>query len=429
MLQLLMRSMARLGQNLHLKNLVFLALNLIIMAVEAQLLTASNRYLSGSTRSQGATLASNGGSFSVENYGAVGDGEHDDTEAFTGAWNGACKASSATLLVPSGKTFLVNNLDFQGPCQPGFTFQVDGTIAAPEDPSSWKSNYVWLLFQHLQQFTLTGKGTIDGKGNNWWGKQKSRPAAIQFNDVKGSTLSGLKVTDSPQFHVTLTDCESVQIVGITIQAPESSPNTDGIDTFVSTNIVIRDSTIGTGDDCVGIGDGSSNIEISDITCGPGHGISIGSLGRGNAKADVHSIHVVNAKLTSTTNGLRIKTWPGGSGMASDITYENVQMENVSNPIIINQFYCDTGDTESACKDQGSAVKISNVKYNNIKGTSATQEGITFSCSQSGSCTDITLDDIDLVLESGAQASCHAQYVQGHIVGDAIPSGCLGNNAK
>ncbi|GLJ10446.1 hypothetical protein SUGI_0128290 [Cryptomeria japonica] len=139
-----------------------------------------------------------------------------------------------------------------------------------------------------------------------------------------------------------------------------------------------------GDDCVAIGDGSSNIEISDITCGPGHGISIGSLGRGNTKADVHSIHVDGAELTSTTKGLRIKTWP--------------------QPIIINQFYCDTGDTGSACKDQGSAVKISSVKYNNIKGTSATEDGITFSCSLSGSCTDITLDNIDLVLDSGCEAS-------------------------
>ncbi|XP_059071095.1 polygalacturonase-like [Cryptomeria japonica] len=421
-----MRSMARPGQNLHVKNLVFVVLYLIIMAVEAQLIRSTNRYLRASTISLAATQGNNGRSFDVQNYGAVGDGEHDDTEAFTRAWNDACKASSATLNVPGGKAFLVNNLNFQGPCQPGFTLQVDGTIVAPENPSSWKSTYVWLLFEHLQKFTLTGKGTIDGKGSNWWGKQKSRPTAIQFNDVKGSALSGLKVTNSPQFHVTLTNCDSVQIVGITIQAPESSPNTDGIDTFESTNIVIKDSTIGTGDDCVGIGDGSSNININDITCGPGHGISIGSLGRGNTKADVHSIHVNGAKLTSTTNGLRIKTWPGGSGVASDITYENVQMEDVSNPIIINQFYCDTGDTGSGCKSQGSAVKISNVEYSNIRGTSATEDGITLSCSQSGSCTGITMENIDLVTGSGAQVACNAQNVQG---GNSIPSRCLGNNGQ
>lgn len=75
------------------------------------------------------------------------------------------------------------------------------------------------------------------------------------------------------------------------------------------------------------------------------------------------------------------------------------------------------------------MKISEVKYNNIKGTSATQDGITFSCSQSGSCMDITLDNIDLVEDSGAQASCNAQHVQVQTVGTVIPSGCLGNNAK
>ncbi|GLJ10708.1 hypothetical protein SUGI_0133520 [Cryptomeria japonica] len=119
------------------------------MAVEAQLITSSNRYLRASTISLASTQGRNGRSFGVQNYGAVGDGEHDDTEAFTRAWNDAYKASSATLNVPGGKTFLVNNLNFQGPCQPGFTFQVDGIIVAPENPSSWKSTYVWLLIKHL----------------------------------------------------------------------------------------------------------------------------------------------------------------------------------------------------------------------------------------------------------------------------------------
>ncbi|XP_057862094.1 polygalacturonase-like [Cryptomeria japonica] len=298
-----MRSMARFGQNHRVKNLVLLALHLIIMGVEAQLITASNRYLRVST------TASNGGAFNVENYGAVGDGAHDDTEAFTSAWNDACKASSGTLLVPGGKTFLVNNLNFQGPCQPGFTFQVDGTIVPPEDPNSWKNKYALLLFQHLQTFTVTGKGTIDGKGSSWWGNYDDRPTAVAFNDVKGLTLSGLTVTNSPRFQVTITGCDGVLVEGVTIQAPGDSPNTDGIDTSHTTNVVIRDSTIGTGDDCVGIGDGSSDITVSGITCGPGHGISIGSLGRGNTEADVHSVHVEGCKLTSTTNGLRIKTWP------------------------------------------------------------------------------------------------------------------------
>ncbi|GLJ59359.1 hypothetical protein SUGI_1504920, partial [Cryptomeria japonica] len=124
--------------------------------------------------------------------------------------------------------------------------------------------------------------------------------------------------------------------------------------------------------------------------------------------------------------LRIKTWPGGSGVASDITYENGQMEDVSNPKIINQFYCETVDTGSGCKSQSSAVKISNVEYSNIRGTTPTEDGITLSCSQSGSCMGIKMENIVLVTGSGAQASCNAQNVQG---GNSIPSRCLGNNGQ
>ena len=122
-----------------------------------------------------------------------------------------------------------------------------------------------------------------------------------------------------------------------------------------------------GDDCI------------VITCGPGHGISIGSLGRGSSKADIHSVHVSNCKLKSTMNGLRIKTWQGGSGTARNITYENIDMADVQNPVIINQHYCDSA-ASSSCRNQGSYVKISDVTYKNIRGTSATKEGITFSCS-------------------------------------------------
>ena len=44
----------------------------------------------------------------------------------------------------------------------------------------------------------------------------------------------------------MTGCDDIQIIGITIQVPDDSPNIDGIDTFISTNIVINGCTIGIG---------------------------------------------------------------------------------------------------------------------------------------------------------------------------------------
>jgi len=39
---------------------------------------------------------------------------------------------------------------------------------------------------------------------------------------------------------------------------------------------------------------------------------------------------------------------GGSGSASNIQFQNIQMDNVANPIIIDQNYC---DQETPCEEQ------------------------------------------------------------------------------
>lgn len=63
-----------------------------------------------------------------------------------------------------------------------------------------------------------------------------------------------------------------------------------------------------GDDCVSIQTGCTNIYIHNVNCGPGHGISIGGLGRDNTKACVSNITVRDIVMQNTMNGVRIKTW-------------------------------------------------------------------------------------------------------------------------
>ncbi|KAK1271027.1 putative polygalacturonase [Acorus gramineus] len=85
----------------------------------------------------------------------------------------------------------------------------------------------------------------------------------------------------------------------------------------------------------------SNVNITGVACGPGHGISIGSLGKDGDRATVEQIHVQHCSFSGTTNGARIKTWQGGSGYARGITFNNITLTSTANPIIIDQFYCDS----------------------------------------------------------------------------------------
>lgn len=68
--------------------------------------------------------------------------------------------------------------------------------------------------------------------------------------------------------------------------------------------------------------------------------SIGSLGKAEKEEPVSNINVNNCTLVGTTNGLRIKTWRGSSELiVSDLTFEDIIMNRVSFPIIIDQHYC------------------------------------------------------------------------------------------
>ena len=151
----------------------------------------------------------------------------------------------------------------------------------------------------------------------------------------------------------------MQFQSVTITAPANSPNTDGIHVGRSSQITINNADIGTGDDCISFGDGAQDITVNQVTCGPGHGISVGSLGKYQSEEPVSGIRVTGATLSNTDNGVRIKTWPASSsGVASDIHFEDVVMNNVANPIIIDQNYCPNGQ----CSNQV-IINVTNIYTN------------------------------------------------------------------
>ncbi|KAL1559242.1 endo-polygalacturonase [Salvia divinorum] len=174
------------------------------------------------------------------------------------------------------------------------------------------------------------------------------------------------------------------------------PQHDGIHVEQSSAVSILGSCISTGDDCVSIGPGSSDLWIENLFCGPCHGISIGSLGWNLQEAGVQNVTVKTATFRGTQNGLRIKTWARPSnGFVKDVCFQHIVIDNAKYPIIIDQNYC---PDHNKCPSQDSGVQISNVRYEDVHGTSATHVAVKFECSKTNPCRGITLDGVNLTLK-------------------------------
>ncbi|KAM7480357.1 hypothetical protein LguiA_028570 [Lonicera macranthoides] len=344
--------------------------------------------------------------FNVLDYGATGDGKTDDSQAFRKTWKAACDQAESdappSLVIPTNIVFFLNPVKFTGPCKSSkISVLLSGKIVAPKEKSAWEGVTVnsWLSFANVNGLTINGKGRIDGRGFVWWsqpclsGNQQAIYVcvfqALIFNRCHDLKLSGLTHMNSPRVHIIFTACEGVIISNLFIIAPETSPNTDGINISGCTNVQIRNSRIETGDDCIAISGGSSYVNITGVMCGPGHGFSIGALGKGGYDA-VEEIHVRNCTLKGTLTGVRIKSWQGGSGYARKISFERIMLVDVNNPIIIDQYYC---PTQLNCQNYTSAIKVSDVTYRGILGTSKTDQVINLSCSETVACTNIVIDHV------------------------------------
>ncbi|XP_023511563.1 polygalacturonase-like [Cucurbita pepo subsp. pepo] len=149
--------------------------------------------------------------------------------------------------------------------------------------------------------------------------------------------------------------------------------------------------------------------------------NVGSLGKSADEPGVKNVTVTSSTFVGTTNGVRIKSWGRPSnGFATNIHFQHIILDNVENPIIIDQNYC---PHDQGCPGQDSGVKISEVTYEDIKGTSATEIGVNFDCSPTNPCTGLSLENIKVTYNNQtAKASC--KDAKGTASGVVEPPSCL-----
>ncbi|KAK7386210.1 hypothetical protein VNO78_26264 [Psophocarpus tetragonolobus] len=298
----------------------------------------------------------------IVNFGAKADGETDSTKAFLSAWNRACSSTTpTTIYVPLGRN--------------------------------------WLFFYDVDGASLIG-GVLDGQGTGLWACKRSGETC-----PSGSTIDNVKVQ------------------GVKVSAAGNTTNTDGIHVQHSSSVTILNSNIATGDDFISIGPGTTNLWIQNIACGPGHGISVGSLGKEFKEPGVQNVTVKTVTFTGTANGVRIKSW---GDLATDLqgtSFSNMLPWLMTKiPLLLTQIIAPIKRIVLV-----SGVEISNIMYQDIHGTSATQVAVKMNCSPKYPCTRISLEDVMLTYENrNAVASCtHAGGITSGVI---QPKNCFLKNS-
>ncbi|KAL2924924.1 Exopolygalacturonase [Bienertia sinuspersici] len=320
----------------------------------------------------------------VKSFGVRADGTTDDSQAFNAAWKKACNTQgNVTFLIPKG-TYLVGPLQFQGPCQQvsSLTILMKGYLKATTDLSRYEFESGWIEFKWIDGLNLRGGGVFDGRGN------------LKFVGMNRTIIDSVTSLNSKFFHIALVECRDFNGSRIKINAPEDSPNTDGIHVERSYNVRLSNSNIGTGDDCISIGQGNSQITITNITCGPG---------KYPHEQDINGLYVTNCTISGTSNGVRIKTWANSPGRsaATNMRFENILMKHTP-----------------------SRVRLSNIYFKNIRGTSLSEVAVTLSCSKGIPCKNIFLQNVHLNLTSGERlplSSC--ENVKARYIGVQMPPPC------
>lgn len=377
---------------------------------------------------------------SLDDFGAVGDGIADDTQAFVDAWKAACATGGNTYLnVPAGKSYQIWPVTLAGPCRGEIKLMISGNIIAPESPEEWADGDQgrWLHFSGVGDLSLSGGGIVDGRGQQWWAgacedenctsyrQHKIAPKALHFEDCQDVSVKGITVQNSQRQHLVFTRCYNVEANYLRVTSPEYSPGTAGVLVVSSTNVHIKNDLFSVGGDCVSIVGNCSDVRLRAISCGPGLGISIGGLGENESNHKIEKIKTDTMFISNTKNGVRVKTYENGCGFARKMKFAQIMMRNVANPIIIDQHFSASNWGTRCGTPNGSAVAVENINYIDITGTSATEQAVTFACSDAMPCKRLYLDGVNLTTASGGSTSAYCHQAFGKHVGTVLPESCLG----
>ncbi len=357
-------------------------------------------------------------------YGAKADGTTKDTRAIQAAIDDCANAGGGTVKL-SGGTFLSAPIVLKS----HITLDIakGSTLLGSPDHADYprKIEFRSPGYQSLvgatnaEDIAITGGGTIDGNGASWWalartqknagvlGSENSRPRGVVFDHCKHIRIEGVTVQNAPYWQIVPYYSDDVVIRNVRILAPQHSPNTDAIDPFSSSNVVIDHVYADVGDDNVAIKSGminspgpdapSRNITITDCDFMHGHGLSIGSEIAGGAR----NIHAERIHFNGTDQGIRIKANRDRGNDVSNISFKDITMKNVKTSILISEYYPKAlPEGEVAAEPvQRLTPHFHNIMIENVKSINSGWAGVVIGLPEAP-VKDLVMKNIDIQAKKG-----------------------------
>jgi polygalacturonase len=321
----------------------------------------------------------------VLDFGAKGDGITDDTMAIQSAIFVCPKdglvhipkgtyyvrplflKSYTTIELTKGATLLGHIDRNVYPILPARVKRHDGSLL---ELSSWEgvpaptfaSTITGIEVEHAK---IIGEGIIDENAQNsdWWVNHKVqrggawRPKGVFLSNCSFIGLQGVTITNTPSWNLHPYFSDHIDFIDLKLISPKDSPNTDGCDPESCDVVSVIGVDFSVGDDCIAIKSGkyemgmtyrrpTSHMTVRNCMMAYGHGaVVLGSEMSGGIK----DLSVSQCYFKQTDRGLRIKTrrGRGESAIIDGITFENIYMEDVLTPLVMNMYYyCDDdGKTE------------------------------------------------------------------------------------
>ncbi|WP_379943004.1 glycoside hydrolase family 28 protein [Mariniflexile aquimaris] len=373
------------------------------------------------------TLEFPNNTFNIVDFGAISDGETNNSDAIKKAIEACSEAGGGKVIIPSGKFLtgpihLKSNINLHLEEGAEVLFSTNAKDYLPVVHTSYEGqelmNYSPLIYAYKQKnIAVTGNGVFNGQASNanWWPwcskeeygyvkgtpQQKDehnlprlwamsenntpvservfgegyqlRPLFIQPFECDNVLIQGVTFTNAPFWVIHPIKCNYVRVEGVTVRS--HGPNNDGCDPEYSKNVHINKCVFDTGDDCIAIKSGrnndgrvvnipSENIVVENCDMKDGHGgVVMGS----EISAGVRNVYVRNCKMNSPEldRAIRIKTNTLRGGFVENVYVKNIQVGQVKEAVLrINMYYAIYGPQEGNFMPSVKNIHLQDIQVEN-----------------------------------------------------------------